>query len=173
MKLNELSDAKKLAIKWCILCATHAVVSRKAIQNADDIVSDDELAKYFGSTDFADKDFISYIEDDGTENAEYMRYNKTKWESKDGHLVMNVSGDPRINETVEFELLKDGVKVASWSQDFTDEDDDGEPMNWTYYYPWGEKMYYDIIDAGCDDIPEDIDMIEVDWKKVQKSEVQV
>ena len=172
MKLNELSDAKKLALKWCILCATHAVVSRKAIQNADDIVSDDELAKYFGSTDFADTDFISLI-DDGTEHAEYKRYNKTKWESKDGHLVMLVSGDPRINETVEFELLKDGVKVASWSQDFTDEDDDGEIMNWTYYYPWGEKMFYDIVDAGCDDIPEDIDMIEVDWKKVQKSEVQV
>ena len=82
------------------------------------------------------------------------------WNGPDG-MQLQVLGDPREYETTEMHLVdKDGKLLAEWTQDWTEFDDSGEKMHYGKYAPWTQHFLYDIIDAGCDEIPDNVDLTE-------------
>ena len=84
----------------------------------------------------------------------------TLWNGPNG-MQLQVLGDPREYETTEMHLVdKDGKLLADWSQDWTEFDDSGKKMHYGEYAPWTEHFLYDIIDAGCEDIPDGVDLTE-------------
>jgi hypothetical protein len=87
-------------------------------------------------------------------------------------LTLVVEGDPREYGTTEQTLYNaDGEEICSWRQDWTEEDDDGEAMDWSEYAPWTEDFLSDVDDAGCMDIPDwvgpltDFELVETDCRK--------
>lgn len=80
------------------------------------------------------------------------------WNGPD-HFQLQVLGDPREFETTDMHLLDgDGHLVAEWTQDWTEFDDSGERMHYGKYAPWTQMFLGDIIYAGCEDIPDEVNL---------------
>lgn len=84
-------------------------------------------------------------------------------------LTLVVEGDPRNFDTTAQTLYNvDGEEICSWYQDWTETDDDGNPMDWSGYAPWSEDFLSDVDDAGCLDLPDwvgpltDFELVETD-----------
>ena len=83
----------------------------------------------------------------------------TIWKSKDG-MELWVKGDPREYEDTEVKLFdKDGKQIATWEQNWTEFDDSGCKCHYGKYAPWTELFLSDIEDAGCEDIPDGIELL--------------
>ena len=81
------------------------------------------------------------------------------WKSKDG-MELWVKGDPREYEDTEIRLYdKDGKQIADWVQNWTEFDDSGCKCYYGRYAPWTELFLSDIEDAGCEDIPDNIELL--------------
>jgi hypothetical protein len=81
------------------------------------------------------------------------------WKSKDGMKLL-IKGDPREYEDTEMRLFdKDGKQIADWIQNWTEFDDDGCKCHYGAYAPWTELFLSDIEDAGCEDIPDNIELL--------------
>lgn len=81
------------------------------------------------------------------------------WKSKDG-MELRVKGDPREYEDTEVKLFdKDGKEIANWEQNWTEFDDSGCKCHYGKYAPWTELFLSDIEDAGCEDIPDGIELL--------------
>lgn len=81
------------------------------------------------------------------------------WKSKDG-MELWVKGDPREYEDTEVKLFdKDGKEIANWEQNWTEFDDSGCKCHYGRYAPWTELFLSDIEDAGCEDIPDGIELL--------------
>lgn len=81
------------------------------------------------------------------------------WKSKDG-MELWIKGDPREYEDTEIKLFdKDGKQIATWEQNWTEFDDSGCKCYYGRYAPWTELFLSDIEDAGCEDIPDGIELL--------------
>lgn len=92
------------------------------------------------------------------------------WKGQNG-MELEVLGDPREYEDTEMRLLDSNGKVlAKWIQNWTEFDDSGEKMHYGEYAPWTQMFLGDIIDAGCEDIPNDVDLWEFRHHRFKKDE---
>ena len=82
------------------------------------------------------------------------------WKSKKDEMELWIKGDPREYEDTEVKLFdKDGKEIAHWEQNWTEFDDSGCKCHYGRYAPWTELFLSDIEDAGCEDIPDGIELL--------------
>lgn len=92
------------------------------------------------------------------------------WYAKNG-MRLEVVGDAREYEDTNMRLLSaDGTVIAEWIQNWTEFDDSGEKMHYGEYAPWTQMFLGDIIDAGCEDIPDDVDLWEFKHHRFKNDE---
>lgn len=148
MKLCQLTSDMIEQLKQNLI-AEDKDVSYGELAAACDTVSDEELEKRYGDTEFVPEDFTS------------TPRTVTTWVNKQTGLTMTAYGDPREDELVDLVLSKDGKKLGEWSQEFTETDDDGNDCDWSEYDPTSMEFFGDVIDCGAgygeipDSIPDD------------------
>lgn len=82
------------------------------------------------------------------------------WKSTKDEMELWIKGDPREYEDTQVKLFdKDNNVVAEWEQNWTEFDDDGCKCHYGEYAPWTELFLSDIEDAGCEDIPDGIELL--------------
>ena len=64
MNLSELNEEQKLQLKESILAERDNNISLGELFLADDLVTDEELEKRYGSVYFVEEDFFYFIEED-------------------------------------------------------------------------------------------------------------
>lgn len=92
------------------------------------------------------------------------------WKGPNG-IELEVLGDPREYEDTEMRLVADdGTILAQWIQNWTEYDDSGHKCHYEQYAPWTQMFLYDIIDAGCEDIPDNVDFTKFRHYRLKENE---
>jgi hypothetical protein len=92
------------------------------------------------------------------------------WKGPNG-MELEVLGDPREYEDTEMRLVAaNGTVLAQWVQNWTEFDESGKKCHYGHYAPWTRLFLSDITDAGCQDIPSDVDLMEFKHHRMKANE---